>query len=69
MKAVIVLPILLISGCNVTFNQIDLERANMFCKDNDGVFSVSRPNNATEFKVICRNGESSRSNLLPPLTP
>ena len=61
---IVLLSVLLVSACSKIVTQKDIEQANQYCKDKDGVFSIAVLNEITEIDITCRNGDTISSNSI-----
>ena len=54
--------ILLLSGCERTVGQQDIEAANAYCKDRGGLFSIVVRHDINIQYITCKNGDKANSN-------
>jgi len=57
MKYLIIVAIVLLSGCSKTISQNGLEAANNYCDGRDGIFSIETNGGHSVWWVTCRNGD------------
>lgn len=61
---IVFLSVLLVGACSKVIKQKDIEQANQYCKDKEGVFSISVISEHTERDITCKNGDSINSNSI-----
>ena len=59
---IVLLSVLLVSACEKIITQKDIELAEKYCDDREGIFSIGVKDDDLVKYITCKNGDSSDSN-------